>query len=174
VNPDSAFCTIWPGARWETKRWYPDRFSALIDRLLEDHGLPSVIMGDPTETTVCNEVGARCASGPAVLAGKTTIRQAAAILERAALVVTHDSAPMHLAAALERPLVAILGPTNPGRTGPYEVPSAVLTAGVDCAPCYLKRMQQCPYDHRCMRDISVADVLRHAEAALSEAVSRRL
>lgn len=161
---DASFVAVWPGARWETKRWPADKFVDLLDRLGEVTPLSPVLMGDPGEKTLCDSIASRSSAHPAVLAGKTTIRQAVALLERAALVITHDSAPMHIAAALDRPLVAIVGPTNPRRTGPYGIPDAVLQIDVTCAPCYLRRFAQCSHDHQCMRELEVADVLRHVAA----------
>lgn len=169
MDPDRPFIALWPGARWETKRWPPEKFAAVVDRLAASVQHPAALMGDPTERSLCEAVARRAAAGPAVLAGRSSIRQAVALLERAALVVTHDSAPMHIAAALDRPLVAILGPTNPRRTGPYGRPDAVVQSDIPCAPCYLKRLADCPHEHRCMADLDVADVVRKAEETLAAA-----
>jgi ADP-heptose:LPS heptosyltransferase len=81
-------------------------------------------------------------------------------------VLCHDSAPMHLAVALERPLVCLIGPTNPLRTGPYGRVGDVLRADLPCSPCYLRRLAQCPYDHRCMRDLDVATVVSVLQGSL--------
>ncbi|MEE9296685.1 MAG: lipopolysaccharide heptosyltransferase II [Phycisphaerae bacterium] len=167
------FWTVWPGARWETKRWPPDRFAAAIDMVQDRYGLPAVLMGDPGERSLCRQLASATRSKPAVLAGRTGIREAAAVLERAAVVLTHDSAPMHMAAALGRPLVAILGPTNRNRTGPYGNASAVLQASLSCVPCYLKRLAQCPYDHRCMNDVEVGDVVARVGAARAQVGTNR-
>lgn len=160
------FAAVWPGTRWETKRWSSQRFAEVIELLWREHRLPSVLMGDPTETALCDEIARATQSRPVVLAGQTTIRQAAAVLEQAAAVLTHDSAPMHIAAALGRPLVSILGPTNRHRTGPYGMPRSVVQADLPCVPCYLKQLAQCPYHHQCMRDVGVDAVVREVVAAL--------
>jgi len=76
------------------------------------------------------------------------------------VVVCHDSAPMHLAAALARPLVCILGPTSATRTGPYGAAATILQADLPCVPCYLRKLSQCRHDHGCMTDIDVESVLR--------------
>ncbi|MBK8271183.1 MAG: glycosyltransferase family 9 protein [Planctomycetes bacterium] len=85
------------------------------------------------------------------LCGKTTFRQLAALIDRAAVVVTADSAPMHIAAAHGRPLVALFGPTNPVRTGPYGRLDDVLRLPLECSPCYFRKLSQCPFGQKCMR-----------------------
>lgn len=88
----------------------------------------------------------------------------AAVLARARLLVSNDSGPMHLAAAVGTPVVAFFGPTDPGRTAPAGSPSRILDRYVFCSPCYLKA---CPYGHECMKEISVEDALRAVEEVLS-------
>ncbi len=160
IDPATPFATLWPGARWETKRWPAERFSQLADLLHNEFNLFPVLMGDPGERELCERIAESAQTTCAVLAGKTNIRQAIAVIERAHVTITHDSAPMHFAAAFGRPLVAIVGPTNPERTGPYNRANCVVSAGLDCSPCYLKRASQCPYDLRCMADVGVEDIGR--------------
>jgi heptosyltransferase-2 len=101
---------------------------------------------------------------PAVnLCGKTSLRQAMSIIERCHLFVTNDSGLMHVAAALDVPLVAIFGSTNPLTTGPKGSKSRIVRVPMDCSPC-LK--PQCPEDHRCMEAITVDQVYEVAKAIL--------
>ena len=90
------------------------------------------------------------------------------IVERASVVVTGDSTPMHMAAAFDRPLVAIFGPTNADRTGPYGRSDAVVRLDLDCAPCYLRHLHQCKFEHACMERM---DVQRVADA-VAEQIAR--
>jgi len=96
------------------------------------------------------------------LAGKTDLIELAAVLSRAALVVSVDTGPMHLAAALGRPVVAVFGPTNPVRTGPYGPGHTLVTARLDCQPCYRRRCRHL----RCLQAVSVEQVTAAALAAL--------
>jgi lipopolysaccharide heptosyltransferase I len=160
INPTAPFVALCPGARWETKLWFADRFAKLTDDIQQQLRLPSILLGAADETELCDDIRTRSATRPVVMAGKTGIRELVAIIDRASAVVTLDSAPMHIAAALDRPLVAIVGPTNPNRTGPYQRPDAVIQSKPDCSPCYLKRMRDCQYDHQCMQNVSVSHVLR--------------
>jgi len=164
VSPAESFAAILPGARWETKRWPTARFAAVVDALAE-RGLRSVLLAGPDEAGLCRAVAERCRTAPADLAGRTGLRELIAVLERASVVLCHDSAPMHLAAALNRPLVAILGPTNPRRTGPYGPRATVLQADLPCAPCYLRRLSQCRHRHLCMQAVTVEEVLAAVERA---------
>lgn len=168
LGADEPFVAVLPGARWETKRWAPGRFAAMIDRVQADHKTRSVLLGAPDEQTVCGSIAEAAVSTPVNLAGRTGLRDVVAILERAAVVVAHDSAPMHMAAAMGRPLVAILGPTNPSRTGPYRMRPAVLQADLPCVPCYLKKLDECGYHHECMGSVEVNDVVNRVGRGLLE------
>lgn len=161
------FAAILPGARWETKRWPEDRFTEVVEGLAERQALASVLLAGPDEADICDRIQAQCRCSVTNLAGKTALRELTAILERAAIVICHDSAPMHLAAALGRPLVCLLGPTNPARTGPYSKGARILQADLPCVPCYLRRLSQCRRDHACMTSLEVDNVLEAAAAALT-------
>ena len=96
------------------------------------------------------------------------MRELAAIIEKAAVVVCHDSGPMHLAAALDRPMVSIIGPTNPLRTGPFGHQDSVVRRDLDCSPCYLKRHSQCRNDHSCMKGLEVETVYTRVGVMLDQ------
>ena len=147
--PDGPFAVLLPGTNWATKRWPIESFAALVDPLRERFGLASVV------------AGARDASplpGAADLIGRTSLKQLAALLERASLVVANDSGPMHVASALGRPLLVPFGPTNPLRTGPYGRPDCVLRLDLPCAPCYSRT---CVHQS-CLKWMGVEAVLDHA------------
>lgn len=167
----SGFAVLVPGTRWETKCWRVDRFAALTRELWESRGLRSILVGGAADRSAAEQI-AHDSDGCAMDAcGRTTLRQLAAIIHRAALVVTADSTPMHLAAALHRPQVALFGPTNPRRTGPYGHADAVLRLALPCSPCYLRRLRDCPYDHACMEKLTVDAVLRAAHERVDRAAS---
>lgn len=155
-----------PGARWETKVWPVERFAATIDALQGASGLRCVLLGGRDEVTLCAGIEQACRTSPVNLAGRTSLSLLPALIERAAVVLCQDSAVMHLAVALNRPLVCLIGPTNPRRTGPYLRLEDVVSLDVDCSPCYLRKLSQCGHDHRCMKDLEVGPVV--------EAVERRL
>lgn len=155
-----------PGARWETKRWPPERFAEAVDEIHARRRGRCVLAGGSEEVGLCERIVGLCRSAPVSLAGRTSLPQLAALLGLADLVLCHDSAAMHLAVALERPLVCLVGPTNPLRTGPYRRTDDVVRLKLDCAPCYLRRLSRCPHDHRCMRALDTASVVAAVERAL--------
>jgi len=158
ANISSPYIALVPGTRWETKCWPPDRFGAVAASLQQSHGMKSILVGGKDDISIADRA-VQNSSGAAVnLCGKTTLRQAAALIERAAIVVTADSTPMHLAAAFSRPLVAVFGPTNPRRTGPFGSLADVIRIPLDCSPCYFRKLRQCPHLHRCMDDLNASMV----------------
>jgi len=156
---------LFPGTQWETKHWPAARF-AEVARHLVASGLGVALAGSPAEEAVCREVAAGCPAA-VELAGKTTLTESAALIARAAVCVTNDSGPMHLAAALGRPVVAVFGPTDPVWVGPYGSPESVVRAGVPCSPCYLRRLSRCPFAHACMTGVPAEAVMGKVDAALA-------
>ncbi len=151
-----------PGASYgPAKRWPASRFAQLAGAIQNQKGAEILVIGSAGEA----DIGAAIASGmnrkPAVLTGQTTLAQLLGLISQAALVVSNDTGPMHLANALRVPVVGIFGPTDPAVTGPLEQPSRAVKKDVPCWPCFY---HQCPYDHRCMMTIEAADVLGAAEA----------
>jgi heptosyltransferase I len=161
------FAAIVPGTRWETKCWPAERFGKVAESLQSTHGLNSVIIGGQDDIPAADAAVQSSGGSATNLCGKTTLRQAAALIERSAIVITADSTPMHLAAAFNRPLVALFGPTNPSRTGPYGRGSDVVRLDLACSPCYYRKLSQCPHDHACMRDMLVERVATRCVDALS-------
>ncbi|HPD31739.1 MAG TPA: lipopolysaccharide heptosyltransferase I [Phycisphaerae bacterium] len=147
------YALMGPGTRWETKRWPAEAFAEVARRVRAELGLPVVLIGMEDEAGVAWQVEQAAGEGIVNLAGRTKLPELIALVAGAALCVMHDSGPMHLATALDRPMVAIYGPTSPRRTGPYRRPEAIVRLDLPCSPCYIKRVADCPYDHRCMRKL---------------------
>ncbi|RJP37249.1 MAG: lipopolysaccharide heptosyltransferase II [Phycisphaerales bacterium] len=164
---DGPLIAILPGARWETKRWPADRFAETIRAIRERRLGRCLLLGSPDERDLCDRIAAASADDAepvANLAGRTSLREMTAIIGLCNLVLCHDSAPLHIAVALRRPVVCITGPTNPSRTGPFRRPESVCRIELDCSPCYYRRLRQCPHAHRCMVDLSVDHVLERVRA----------
>jgi heptosyltransferase I len=154
---DKPLAAIAPGTIWETKHWSSEGF-AQVARHLVQRNFAVVLIGSKAECGVCRQV-AESAPGVANLAGLTTLSELAAIVRRAAICITNDSGPMHLAVALDRPVVSVFGPTDPLWIGPYRRPGSVLSASLACSPCYLRQLSRCPHRHACMRGISAEAVI---------------
>lgn len=157
---------IAPGARWQTKVWPAERFAETIDALQASGGMRCALIGSTGEVDLCHRIAATCESAPINLAGRTNVRRLAALVAAADCILCHDSAAVHLAAALNRPLVCLTGPTNPRRTGPYRRMEDVVRLELDCAPCYLRHLSRCRHHHRCMQDLDVTTVVSRVRRAL--------
>lgn len=144
-----------PGAAYgSAKCWLPDRFHLLTERLLEDPRMMTVYFGDSSGAPLVNEICKGFDERVINFAGRTTIRELMALIQSCAVMLTNDSGPMHIAAALKTPLVALFGSTSDIKTGPYGG-GIVIHKHVECSPCY-KRV--CPIDFRCMKQIEVDEV----------------
>ncbi len=166
IGEGEEFAAIAPSARWITKRWEAEKFARLALALKERRGVKYIFIGSADEADVMS--GLEGLIGIESLAfGKTSLKGLAALLGMARLMITNDSGPMHVAAAMGTKALAIFGPTAPARTGPYGRGHRVITSGAACSPC-LKR--ECPEKKHlmCMKDITVEDVLRAAEEMLEE------
>ena len=137
------------------KRWPAASFGALAALLQADTRAQIVIVGTRHEGPLVEPISAAISSPPVDLTGRTTLRQLAAVISRADLMVTNDSGPMHLANALQVPVVALFGPTDPRVTAPYQEPATWLH---DQAPCWPCSYRDCPFDHRCMMSLTTAAV----------------
>ena len=157
-----------PGATFGTaKRWLPDRFAELGRRLIAGHKARVLIFGAPNEASLGRWLADEIGDGAVNLCGQTSLRQAICLIEQCDLFVTNDSGLMHVAAALDIPQLAIIGPTDPVATGPINPASRIVHFPGVCefSPC-LKA--HCPIaDHRCMTAVSVDLVAREARALLS-------
>jgi heptosyltransferase I len=153
---DSSFIALLPGARWENKRWPADNFSELIRQIAATHSdCRFVILGSGAD----RELGAVIAgSHPDCcldLTGKTSLPEMIELIRLSKVTVANDTGPMHVAAALRRPVVAVFGPTEPRRTGPYGQLGGVLQTNLPCVPC-MKARCTWPQPLECLHQITPA------------------
>lgn len=158
------FGALVPGTIWETKHWHPERF-AEVGQWLKKQGFEVVVLGSKRDRRRCEQITQLC-RGAIDFSGQTTPAELAAIVKRAAVCVTNDSGAMHLAVALDRPVVSVFGPTNPVHIGPYDRPQAVVRVDLPCSPCNFRRLSQCPHGHACMTHVSATIVIERVESAL--------
>ena len=141
-----------PGAAYgPAKRWPSDRFAELGRLFQLRAGADILLVGSVGEREIANAVAAGLERPALNLAGRTSLRELAAVIGLGRLFVTNDTGPMHIADALGTPILAVFGPTDPVATGPGRARSAVLKIDVPCWPCLYRK---CPYDHRCMTGIA--------------------
>jgi heptosyltransferase-1 len=161
---------IAPGTNWGTKQWRSDGF-AEVARYFRKNSCAVALIGSDRERETCEAV-VRLAPGAVNLAGETTLSELAALIRRASICVTNDSGPMHLAVALDRPVVSLFGPTDPVWAGPYHRDGAVLRVDLPCSPCYLRRLSECPNGHACMQNVSAAAVIERVDGILAKLPAR--
>ena len=156
--PSGKYIVFIPGARWSTKKWEPKLFGALASRL----PVMAVVIGSKSDIKAADTIVALSGGKALSLAGKTTISDLIHLIQNARCVVSNDSGPMHIAAALNVPVIALFGPTDPQRTGPYGTGHTVVREDVECSPCLKKRCK----DMKCMKQISVERVSREVTRIL--------
>jgi lipopolysaccharide heptosyltransferase II len=152
-----------PGAQWETKRWPAANFAASLQRTLAAGG-SAVILGGPGEEPIAAAVADALSIPNRNLAGKTSLRLLAAVLESCDLALTNDSGPMHLAAAVGTPTVAVFTCTAPERAGPFGSGHRIVQTAVDCRASYVKRCAHLS----CMKELTAERVIPALAAALAE------
>ncbi len=149
--PFDDYAVLAPGARWDTKLWPSESFGTLASLL----PMKSVIIGSAEDMERAGVVEQRASGKAHNLAGMTTLREAVAVIRNARFVITNDSGPMHIAAALSVPTYAIFGPTSPGLTGPYGQGHTIIRTGDDCSPCFKRSCEHT----KCMEGVSPSQVL---------------
>ena len=154
----ASFALVHPGASASSRLYPPERYSTVVEELVEKSGLPVLVTGGPGEEDLTHQVAG---STGIPVGGETGFGTFAALVGRAAVVVTNNTGTTHVASALKRPVVTVFAGTNPPQQwGPWRTPSRLITHPVPCAPCY-KRV--CPIGHECLTGIAPQSVV---EAAL--------
>ena len=162
VSGSKPVVAINPVAKWKTKMWDNAKFAMLADRLIETCDAHVVFTGSKTDFPVADEIISGMTHQAVNLAGKTTLKTLAAVFESADLVVSTDTGPMHVAAAIGTPVVAVFGPTAPWRTGPFGSGHRIIRTDMTCSPCFKRKCETAA----CMKEISVESVFTAASGLL--------
>jgi heptosyltransferase-2 len=147
---------IAPGARSHIKRWTTEGFARVADRLISEAGAHIIFSGESDEEPIVEEIRGLMRHTSHSAVGLVTIRQLGVLMARAQLVITNDSAALHMASALNVPTVAIFGPTDAAKYGPTADARRVIRRRLFCSPC---EQSLCRFHHECMRFISPDDVV---------------
>jgi lipopolysaccharide heptosyltransferase I len=158
-----------PGAAWPNKRWPPPRLAALASSLYQRRALRSVVLWGPGELELAEEV-VEMSSGAALLTPTTTIADVLALANGAAVMVSGDTGPTHLAAALGTPIVGIYGPTRPERNGPWLAEDETISRA---SVCQCHHVRQCKVANMCLLDVQVEEVVAAVERRLTTAERHR-
>lgn len=159
-KPLIAFC---PGStNSRAKRWQTESYAELNDKLQTQLNANVILIGDKSELDVSTEIIEKSKNKPILLTGKTSLAESTAILNICDLLVTNDTGPAHISAALGTKTIVIFGPTNPKTTHP--IGAEIIRREVECSPCMLR---DCPIDHRCMTGISSDEVFEKVKKLLN-------
>jgi heptosyltransferase-1 len=162
IGNNDRYIIIAPSARWPSKRWPADNFASLISRL----DIQSIIIGSRDDIELADRIKSSATGNAINLCGRTNLKELIALIAGSLAMVSNDSGPVHIAAALNVPCVALFGPTDPEKTGPYGWRTSkklkVIRVDVPCSPC---RKKECA-DQSCMYNIKVESVLKEVEEYL--------
>jgi lipopolysaccharide heptosyltransferase I len=162
---DAPIMCMVPGAAWSSKRWTSQGFSEVAGYCADKLGLLPVIAGSRGDRRLAGDIVSLARRRVIDLTGQTDLKMLAALFERSKVTVSTDTGPMHLAAAIGSPVVALFGPTAPWRTGPFGEQHQVLRHQTSCSPCFRRSCQ----DPRCMTGIMPLEVM----AAVSSAIKKQ-
>jgi lipopolysaccharide heptosyltransferase II len=158
---------IQPGARWLTKRWPVEYFSQVVRDLAARRVFRFVLLGAPEDRSIAESIASAAPQRCLNLAGQTSLPEMVEWIRASELIITNDTGPMHVAAALGKPMVAIFGPTEPRRTGPYGHLEEALQLDLPCVPCLRSRCRN-PKHLECLRELAPGTVLNAVERRLSQ------
>lgn len=162
---DASYIILAPGTNWPSKCWPAASYAALAEMLWENYKMPCVVVGGSKDQALAEEIKVKTTGHVVDLTGKTNLKQLAHILRQSRLFIGGDTGPMHLAVSVATTVIALFGPSDYQRNGPYGEKHVVIHSGAPCAPCFKRN---CP-DIRCMREISPSDVFK----AVSKVIERQ-
>ena len=170
LQNEKRLIAIAPGTIWNTKRWLKEQFAALA-RMLYQKGYAIVLIGGPEDLVLCGQIQELAGDAKIVNAsGRLPLLQSAELLRRCRLLVSNDSAPMHLGVAMRTPVVAIFGATVPAfGFAPYGAHDVIVeTLGLPCRPCSIHGGEKCPIKtFVCMNNITAERVCEEAMKILT-------
>lgn len=155
MNIENRYVVLAVGANWPNKRWPTSHYAKLVDWLYDKNIIPVVIGGGAVDARLVAEINEHSEIPPIDLVGKTTLKQLAYLIKNSLALVGGDTGPMHLAAGLGKSVVALMGPTDANRNGPYGQLENAIEINADCKYCWKRK---CPLDKDCLAQISVEQV----------------
>jgi len=164
IGNDRTLVAVNPMAKWETKLWSLDRFACLADRIKKELGAVVIFTGSENDTKTIKTILLKMNTKALNLAGKSSLKELAYLYQKCAVVISTDTGPMHVAAAMTSPVViGLFGPTSPFKTRPYGSKHRVIRAGLECSPCFKKKCD----DRSCMKEITVDMVFEAVKEVIS-------
>ncbi len=167
IDTEKSVIGINPGASYgPAKRWFPERFAGAAEELSQILNASVILFGSKEDGEVCRKISENLRCRNIDLSGKTNLRELISIISRCTLFITNDTGPMHIASALNIPVVAIFGSTDPDLTAPVGNHVSIVRKKVECAPCFER---YCRRNFECMDNINVSDVVKASLSLLQNA-----
>lgn len=163
IKDTDQLISVSPGAKSHIKRWNEDGFAKVCDRLIDVYKVRIALVGDDSDREICERILTRMRNYAVSLAGMTSLRGLSWIIRRSLLIVTNDSAPLHIAGSVGTPAVAIFGPTDYRKYGPRAGMGYAVHKKLNCSPC---EVALCRYNLECMKAISADEVFDAAKGIL--------
>jgi len=154
---------ITPGAKSDIKRWPKERYAELTERLIELLNAQVIMAGDTADSILIKDIIVPFKNNIIDLSGRTTLCQLASLLKCCDLLITNDSAPLHIAGAVGTKVLAIFGPTDPKLYGPTGGKDCIIREKLNCSPC---GKAQCQFKHQCMKSVKVDEVFKAVKEML--------
>ncbi|MDY6855577.1 MAG: glycosyltransferase family 9 protein [Thermodesulfobacteriota bacterium] len=155
---EKPFLSVHPGARVPLKMWMIERYAKLYDMIMREYRMPLLILGSREEKAIADKIITKMKNRPINLAGMISLKEVAGILKESALFICNDSAPMHIAAAMGTPTVAVFGPSKSIETGPYKNKSRIVEKDFPCRFTCDENVCKHRVFHGCMKAITPDDV----------------
>ncbi len=165
LTPAKPVVAIAPGAKSEIKKWTKKGYAELVRQLIDRLGVQVIMVGDKADKALVRDIISSAREGAVDLAGETSLCQLAALLKKSDLLITNDSAPMHIGVAMSTKVLAVFGPTDPRLYGPTGENDRVIKKRLHCAPC---EKAQCEFEHECMKEIAAEEVFEAAREMLGK------
>jgi len=162
LSSDSVVC-ISPGAKSHIKRWREDGFAEVCDRLIDEFKVKVLFVGDSDDCQICDRIINSMKNYAVSISGQTNLRELAWCIKRSRLLITNDSAPLHIAGSIGTPSVAIFGPTDHKKYGPRDGLGIAAYKRLHCSPC---EVALCKYNLECMKAVEADEVFEAAEIIL--------
>lgn len=157
VPPTTCLIGLNTGGTWQTKRWTIEGFARLADELQLSCHCKVVFLGGPDDLSRVEKITSLMKTTPLLATSRTSLSELAALLKRCALVISNDSGPVHVAAAVGTPTVTIFGPSDEVKYRPYGKDNLIVKSNIPCRPC---GKHECPFKHhKCMIDIGFKEIL---------------
>jgi heptosyltransferase-2 len=159
---------IAPGSVWATKRWLPERFAQVADLLTDELHTGIVLLGSKEDEELCFQISDLMKTKPVIAAGKMSILQSAALISKCRVIISNDSAPVHMAVAMRTPVVEIYGSTVPQfGFAAYGKNDLIIEKPLYCRPCGIHGKNKCPEKHfRCMKEITTQEVFEAVKSII--------